>query len=133
MNKIVFLFLFLSGAVTFGQTASTLEKKIHQLPQDAIAATFPAGNDVFTKMVYAKFNYGIIDCDDKETNQRTVIEFIVEKDGTLSDIKAVGNNNSLNREGIRIVNSIKDKWTPGIVKGKNVRMKFRQPLTLVCN
>lgn len=75
----------------------------------------------------------MIDCDDKETNQRTVIEFIVEKDGTLSDIKAVGNNNSLNREGIRIVNSIKDKWSPGIVKGKNVRMKFRQPLTLVCN
>lgn len=133
MNKTVFLFLFLSGAVTFGQTTSNLEKKIHQLPQDAIAANFPAGNDVFTKMIYAKFNHGMIDCDEAKNKQRTVIEFIVEKDGTLSDIKAVGNNNSLNREGIRIVNSIKDKWTPGIVKGKNVRMKFRQPLTLVCN
>ena len=132
MNKTVFLFLCLLGALTFGQTTSTLEKKIHQLPQDATAATFPAGNDVFTKMVYAKFNHGIIDCDDEETVQRTVIEFIVEKDGTLSNIKAVGNNEALNREGVRIVNSIKDKWTPGIVKGKNVRMKFKQPLKLVC-
>ena len=133
MNKIVFLFFFLLGAVIFGQTTSTIEKKIHQLPQDVISATFPAGNDVFTKMIYAKFNHGVIDCDDEETKQRTVIEFIVEKDGTLSDIKAIGNNQALNREGVRIVNSIKDKWTPGIVKGKNVRMKFRQPLTLVCN
>lgn len=133
MKNIILLFFCLVGTLLFGQTIATptLTDKSEISVQDLKGATFPEGNDVFTKLVYSKFNYGIIDCDD-ESVQKTMIEFIVEKDGTLSNIKAIGANENLNKEGIRIVKSITEKWQPATLKGKNVRMNFKQPIKLVC-
>lgn len=133
MKNIILLFFCLVGTVLFGQTVAkpTLTDKSETFEQDLKGANFPGGNDAFTKLVYSKFNSGLIDCQDQDI-QRTMIEFIVEKDGTLSNIKAIGANGSLNKEGIRIVKSITEKWQPATLKGKNVRMNFKQPVKLVC-
>lgn len=132
MKNIIFLFVFLVGRLLFGQTiaAPTSTDKNEISGQDLKGATFPGGNDVFTKLVYSKFNSSMINYGSDDL-QRTTIEFIVEKDGTLTNIKAVGSSESLNKEGVRIVKSITEKWQPATLKGEKVRIKFKQPIRLV--
>lgn len=60
----------------------------------------------------------------------TEITFVVERDGTLSQVKASGPNADFNREAERTVKSIKTKWNPGKVNGQPVRSRFRFPVKM---
>ncbi|AZA56090.1 energy transducer TonB [Chryseobacterium shandongense] len=60
----------------------------------------------------------------------TEITFVVERDGSLSQIKATGPNSDFNREAERTVKSIKIKWNPGKVNGQPVRSRFRFPVKM---
>ena len=56
------------------------------------------------------------------------VHFIVEKDGTLTDVKVPDSvHPALDAEGIRLVKSM-PKWTPAKVKGKTVRSKMILPV-----
>ena len=56
------------------------------------------------------------------------VYFIVEKDGTLTDVKVPDSvHKALDAEGIRLVKSM-PKWTPAKVKGKAVRSKMMLPV-----
>ena len=65
---------------------------------------------------------------------KTILEsslnFIVEVDGTLSDISAKGENQSFNEEIERAVKSIQTKWIPAEVKGEKVRSKHYVPVKI---
>ncbi len=52
-----------------------------------------------------------------KTTISSVLTFIVEPDGTISDISAKGENQSFNEEIERAVKSIQTKWIPAEVKG----------------
>ena len=59
---------------------------------------------------------------------RVIVSFIVEKDGSISEVhslKAV--HPLLEQEAIRVVNNM-PKWIPGKVKGKPVRVSFALPV-----
>jgi protein TonB len=60
----------------------------------------------------------------------TEITFVVERDGSLSQVKASGSNQDFNREAERTVKSIKTKWIPGKVNGQPVRSRFRFPVKM---
>ena len=56
------------------------------------------------------------------------VYFIVEKDGTLTDVKVPDSvHKALDAEGIRLVKAM-PKWTPAKVKGKTVRSKMVLPV-----
>ena len=56
------------------------------------------------------------------------VHFIVEKDGTLTDVKVPDSvHHALDAEGIHLVKSM-PKWTPAKVKGKAVRSKMILPV-----
>ena len=61
---------------------------------------------------------------------RTTVSFTVERDGSLTDVKATGSNSDFNREAERAVKAIRGKWNPGKVDGQAVRSKFRFPITM---
>ena len=55
----------------------------------------------------------------------TTLTFIIEPDGTMSNILAEGENQSFNKEMERVVKEdIKDKWIPAEIKGKKVRFYY---------
>lgn len=56
-------------------------------------------------------------------------EFVVEKDGSLSNIKIVrsAKNEWLDQEAVRVIASM-PKWRPGMLKGKPVRVKYTIPV-----
>ncbi len=55
---------------------------------------------------------------------RTVVEFVVESDGSLSNVEVARSWDSVcDKEAVRIVKSM-PKWIPGKHNGKNVRIRF---------
>jgi len=59
---------------------------------------------------------------------RVAVRFIVEKDGSISDVKPVLSVHPLlNKEAVRVVESM-PKWTPGKQNGKPVRVRFNLPV-----
>ncbi|WP_052496094.1 energy transducer TonB [Pedobacter lusitanus] len=58
-----------------------------------------------------------------------IVRFVVEKDGTLTDIKVLNTiHPDLAAEAIRVM-SHSPKWEPGIWKGKAVRVSYNVPLS----
>ena len=59
------------------------------------------------------------------------LTFIVEIDGTLSNISAKGENQSFNKEIERAVKSIQTKWIPREANGKKIRFRMNFPLKMI--
>lgn len=102
------------------------DKKIFEKPD--VEARFPGGIDAFRNQVGKYFNQS--DFDGTGELMRTTVTFVVEKDGTISNIKAAGNDSYFNKEAVKTVNMIKGKWIPAKVNGKNVRYAFKMPIAM---
>ena len=60
---------------------------------------------------------------------RVIIAFVVERNGTLTNIKVAKSvNPALEKEALRIVN-LMPKWIPGRQSDKTVRVKYIIPIT----
>ena len=68
--------------------------------------------------------------DGDEGTVKTEVTFVVERDGSITDVKANGSNKDFNAEAIRTVKSIKNKWAPAKINGQSVRYRYRMPLTM---
>ena len=91
-------------------------------------AEFPGGINKFRASVENNFDTGVMDGD--EGTVKTTITFVVERDGSITDVKADGSNKTFNAEAIRTVKSVKNKWSPAKIDGKPVRYRYRLPLTM---
>ena len=60
----------------------------------------------------------------------TTLSFIIEPDGTMSNILAEGENQSFNKEMERTLKTITDKWIPAEIKGKKVRFYYNVPIKM---
>lgn len=64
-------------------------------------------------------------------NGTVLVSFVVEKDGSLTDIKVIRDlGYGTAEEAIRILKKSK-KWRPGIQKGKAVRVSYTLPIRLM--
>ncbi|CAM2928571.1 hypothetical protein DRF59_03655 [Chryseobacterium flavum] len=61
---------------------------------------------------------------------KTSVAFIVEKDGSISNVHAQGDNFTFNRQAEIALYSISEKFLPALTKGDPARFQFRLPLTL---
>lgn len=62
------------------------------------------------------------------TQGRVVVHFIVNKDGSISDIGILrGIDSELDREAIRVISTM-PKWKPGMQRGEAVRVKYTVPI-----
>ena len=92
-----------------------------------VAAEFKGGINAFRQKVAQSFDTSSID---QSGMVSATITFVVEKDGSISNIKITGANADFNQEAERTVKSIKTKWTPAQLKGKAVRSSFRMPISM---
>ncbi|WP_027381347.1 energy transducer TonB [Chryseobacterium daeguense] len=115
-----------------GTKASTVEVK-PQVTNDVYesvdqAADFSSGGiNGFRSKFMDNFDNSSVE---GEGTLSTEITFVVERDGSLSQVKANGSNSDFNREAERTVKSIKTKWIPGKVNGQPVRSRFRFPVKM---
>lgn len=64
---------------------------------------------------------------------RVYVQFVVERDGSVSNIKVVrGVDASLDKEAVRVVSEM-PKWKPGKQRGKAVRVSYTLPIVFRLN
>lgn len=61
---------------------------------------------------------------------KSVVTFIVERDGSISGVKAEGSSNSLNTQAEIAMYLLSKKFSPSIIRGEPVRSRFRLPVTM---
>ena len=93
-----------------------------------VAPEFPGGLDKFYNQVGNRYRVPEIG---EEKTIRVYVSFIVERDGTMSNIQVLRNPGyGAGKEAIRVLKSIKTKWSPGMVNGKYVRTAYKLPITI---
>lgn len=88
---------------------------------------YPGGQAAMLKFLQDKISYPAIAAENN-IQGRVIVGFIVERDGSVSDVKVErGVDPSLDKEAVRVV-KLMPKWKPGKQTGKPVRCRFRIPV-----
>lgn len=93
-----------------------------------VEASFAGGINTFRTKVVQNFNADRFD--GSGDLMRTTVTFIVEKDGSISNIKANGKDAAFNAEAEKTIKKIKGNWTPAKLNGQNVRSYFKFPISM---
>jgi len=90
---------------------------------------FPGGINKFLELVGSKFRTPE-DIESKQT-MKVFVYFVVEKDGSLTNISVLRDpGHGLGKEAIRVLKSIKTKWSPGIQNNQPVRTAYNLPISV---
>ncbi len=90
--------------------------------------SFPGGIQKFYTYVGNNFEKPELN---EETTITVKVSFIVEKDGSMSNIKVLEDPGyGLGQEAIRVLKSLKTDWNPGILDGEPVRTFYNLPITV---
>ena len=94
-----------------------------------VEADFIGGVNAFRTKVLQNFDSSVVE---NETGEvvKAVVTFVVERDGTISNIKVSGENTDFNKEAEKTIKGIKGKWNPAKFQGENVRSYFRFPISM---
>lgn len=89
---------------------------------------FPGGMAKFYTYVGNNFNRPELDA---ERTLKVYVSFVIERDGSITDITVIKDPGyGLGKEAVRVLKSLKTKWTPGILNGKTVRTAYNLPITI---
>lgn len=123
--KVVLMMLVL----LFSFMTSTAQTKKNDMVFDVVEVMpqFPGGQIAMLQYLMKNIKYP--EQAMKEGIQgRVAVSFIVEKDGSISDVKPILSVHPLlNKEAVRVVKSM-PKWSPGKHNGKPVRVRFNLPV-----
>lgn len=88
---------------------------------------FPGGPAALMKYLSENTKYPVV-AQDNGVQGRVTVQFVVEKDGSISDVHVLrGVDPSLDKEAVRVVKSM-PRWTPGKQNGITVRVNYRVPV-----
>jgi protein TonB len=90
-------------------------------------ATYPGGLDAFKQYLAENLKYPEEALKNKKEG-RVFVQFIVEPDGSLSDVQVVkGIGGACDKEAVRVLMN-SPKWIPGEQSGQKVRQKLVQSI-----
>ena len=88
---------------------------------------FPGGQAALMQYLAKNIKYPTI-AQENGTQGRVIVQFVVNKDGSIVDAKVVRSVDPyLDKEALRVINTM-PKWKPGMQRGKPVRVKFTVPV-----
>ena len=92
---------------------------------------FPGGISKFYSYVGNNFEKQEID---GSGSIRVYVSFVIERDGSMTDIQVKRDPGyGLGKEAVRVLKSLKTKWSPGMIAGKPVRTAYNLPITVQMN
>ncbi|SEO88450.1 TonB family C-terminal domain-containing protein [Mucilaginibacter gossypiicola] len=95
---------------------------VEQVPE------FSGGLEAFSKFLMTNLRYPKA-ARDNNVQGRVIITFIVEKDGSLSNMKVIrGIGSGCDEEAVRVL-SMSPAWKPGIQNGKPVKVQYSVPIS----
>ena len=112
-------------ATTNGLDEDATDTKLFQIVQQL--PEYPGGMSALIEFLTKNLQYPSSSVRDS-IQGKVVVEFIINKDGTVSDMKIVRHlNKECDREALRVLGMIK-KWKPGIERNKPVNVKLVVPI-----
>ena len=90
--------------------------------------SFPGGPSALMSYLSSNVKYPVV-AQENGVQGRVVVSFVVERDGSITDVKVVRSvDPSLDREATRVVKSMPN-WNPGKQNGSAVRVKYNVPVS----
>ena len=134
-NTILY-FLFLSSLFFFffiinAQQIDTKQQNetVREPAEIELPPKFPGGITEFYKFIGKNFRVPE-EASKNNSKGKIYIQFMIEKDGTLSEFKVLkGIGNGLDEEAIRVL-KLSPKWIPGSLQGKPTRVQYSLPITI---
>lgn len=137
---IIAIMMLLSNIETFARTSAqqissqtdepviTQQDKPEKIYETVeVLPQFPGGMKEFLSFIGENIKYPQ-DVQKAGIEGRVVCQFVVEKDGSINEVKVVRSiNPTLDQEAVRVIQSM-PKWTPGTVKNEPVRCMFSVPI-----
>jgi len=88
---------------------------------------FPGGLEAFGAYLSKNIRYPAI-ARENATQGRVIVQFVCERDGSLTDIKVVrGIGDGCDEEAVRVLRA-SPHWKPGIQNGRPVRVQYSVPI-----
>jgi TonB family protein len=101
--------------------ADTVYNIVEQMPE------FPGGEQAMMKFVAENVKYPQ-EAKDKNISGRVFVSFVIEKDGSVSNVKVLrGIGGGCDEEAARVISAM-PKWKPGKQKGEPVRVSYQIPI-----
>lgn len=137
MNKLIVACFLAVSYASFSQNKATdvVQSNLAQENNKTVFHTntvdiqpgFPGGTSAFFRFVSANFHYP----EEEEFNGgKMMVTFIVEEDGSLTDIKTLSGPGFGTDHEIYRVLKLSPKWNPAMKNGKKVRSNYSIPITL---
>lgn len=132
MKKVVLFSLMLVSFVGYSQSPNEKKDKKPTNTNQIYTAVetqpnYPGGLDNFRKFIAQNYQSPKVD---KDIKGKVLVQFVVEEDGSLSDIKVIRDlGYGTGEEAIRVL-KLSEKWKPGILDGKPVRVRYTLPIDL---
>jgi protein TonB len=95
-----------------------------------IEAAFPGGDGKWRQYLERNCN-GQVATDNgaPEGTYTTIVQFVVDKEGNISDVKSLTNHGyGMEEEAMRVIRK-GPKWTPAVQNGRQVKAYRKQPIT----
>ncbi|WP_207536341.1 energy transducer TonB [Desertivirga arenae] len=116
------------GAITEPPAAVNNENKVFNTNEVDVQPEFNGGQKELIKYVSSNIKYPVT-ARQANIQGKVIVAFVVEKDGSLSDIKVTkGIGGGCDEEAVRLVRN-SPKWKPGVLKGSTVRTNANLPIT----
>lgn len=87
--------------------------------------SFPGGTNALNTFIVSNLKYPVF-AQEKGIQGRVVVKFIVEKDGSISNVEVDRSVPGLDNEAMRVVKAM-PKWIPGQINGKAVKVECSHP------
>ncbi|MFD1631398.1 energy transducer TonB [Pseudopedobacter beijingensis] len=93
---------------------------------------FPGGMDAWAKFLRKNLNYPAV-AKEEGIQGRVTVSFVVEKDGSVTDIKVIkGIGGGCDEEAIRVIKK-SPLWKAGVMNGRKVRVSYVIPIIFQMN
>ena len=110
---------------TLLDVATSKEDTVYQIVEEM--PQYPGGEEAMMKYVADNIKYPQ-GAKDKNISGRVFVSFVIEKDGSVSNVKVVrGIGGGCDEEAARVIQGM-PKWEPGKQKGKPVRVNYMMPI-----
>lgn len=110
----------------FSQTDTSKQEMIYDMPE--IMPEFVGGADALDEFIKKNIKYPA-EAKEKGIQGKVYVQFVVEKDGSITNvIVRRGTNSLLDAEAVRVV-KLMPAWKPGSMRGKKVRVRYTLPIS----
>ena len=130
------LFFFFAAAMMAGSMMAQTPAQNDSIDNEIVEFTvveqmpeFPGGQNGLIQYLSKNIMYPIVAKENK-IQGRTLVSFVVEKDGKISNVQVLRSSGDmmLDREAMRVIRTM-PRWRPGYMKGQPVRVQYQIPIT----